>query len=91
MMSFRMPHVLTARQPQVSFTPLTLRYGDSDVDATPLSGYRRGEYGTVAHSLRSLRSAPLAHPPSCQAIRPSWLRCERVTQRVITTGRRLGG
>ena len=29
--------------------------------------------------------APLAHPPA-QAFRPSWLRCERVKQRVITTG-----
>ena len=43
------------------------------------------EYATVAQSLRSLRPHHSRIPPA-QAFRPSWLRCERVTQRVITTG-----
>ena len=37
-------------------------------------------------SLRSLRPHHSRTPPA-QAFRQSWLRCERVTQRVITTGR----
>ena len=43
------------------------------------------EYATVARSLRSLRPHHSRIPPA-QAFRQSWLRCERVTQRVITTG-----
>ena len=39
----------------------------------------------MARSLRSLRPHHSRIPPA-QAFRPSWLRCERVTQRVITTG-----
>ena len=43
------------------------------------------ECATVARSLRSLRPHHSPIPPA-QAFRPSWLRCERVKQRVITTG-----
>ena len=62
----------------------SLRYGDSaQCHAAPRLA--PVEYATVAQSLRSLRPHHSRIPPA-QAFRPSWLRCERVIQRVITTG-----
>ena len=79
-----MSHGLTAPTPPGSSTSLTLRYGDSAQchAATRLAPM---ECATVARSLRSLRPHHSPIPPA-QAFRPSWLRCERVIQRVITTG-----
>ena len=64
--------------PSVVLHSASLRYGDSSKcdAATRLAPV---EYATVARSLRSLRPRHSRIPPA-HAFRPSWLRCERVTQ-----------
>ena len=62
----------------------SLRYGDS-AQCHAAARLAPVQYATVARSLRSLRPHHSRIPPA-QAFRQSWLRCERVKQRVITTG-----
>ena len=61
-----------------------IKYGDS-AQCHAAARLAPVDCATVARSMRSLRPHHSRIPPA-QAFRPSWLRCERVTQRVITMG-----
>ena len=55
-------------------------------NATPLARLAPGPAAAVAQSLTLPAPAPTPRLPPAQAFRPSWLRCERVTQQDITKG-----